>query len=161
MKDGSKSGIIPDCLVFASNAPGRLTLHLGDQGIIGFDRGIGFLRNIDLMTSPVLRNEFTQIIDRLGHAGHGINSQSDTLIDAYIKMIDEIIFDIFLKRHGGILLLIPDHEITAAMQDLKLRNSLKQRHLGKIFGNAFFGRLTVRKQYSDKRTPAAFSVIHE
>lgn len=124
LKDASQTGIVPDCLILASNAPGRLVIHLGDQGIIGFDRGIGFLRNIDLSTSPVLRNEFLQIINDFNLPGTG--SRQESLIDAYIKMIDEIIFDIFLKRHGGILLLIPDREIPAAMNDLKLRNSLKQ-----------------------------------
>ncbi|HNW33710.1 MAG TPA: hypothetical protein PKM25_02180, partial [Candidatus Ozemobacteraceae bacterium] len=104
-----------------------------DQGIIGFDRGSGFVRNIDLHTSPVLKAEFSSFLEELKeHLPPQFRidiSQLKILSEVYVHIIDEIIFNIFQRRHGGILLLIPDKLIPLAMKELKLRNSLKQTNI--------------------------------
>ncbi|KAF1079193.1 MAG: hypothetical protein GQF41_4496 [Candidatus Rifleibacterium amylolyticum] len=133
LNDSTKGVILPRCLICSSNAPGRVTIYLGDQGIIGFDRGISFVRNIDLHTSPMMKTVFSSILNELKeNLPEQLLSdpfQLNFFAEVYVHIIDEIILNIFQRRHGGILLLIPENSISQAKQELKQRYSLKHKNI--------------------------------
>lgn len=132
LNDARQEALLPGCLIVASNAPGHLTIHHGDRGIIGFDRGVGFSATMDLLTSPALKEEFSEVLaeirsslpDRL-QADISSQNHRESIVTFFLKIIDEIIFNIFQKRHGGIFLLVPERLYSLAKGDLKFRNTLK------------------------------------